>query len=305
MKKLSITETSPCLFVVNPNSGKKQSVQVMNLLQKELNSLACKHEILVWKEENAFDDIHSAIQSGKYQKIIAVGGDGTINRIASCLLNSDKILGIIPSGSGNGLARSLGFSMNPRKALQQNLQSESVNIDAGQVNEKFFFCTAGIGFDAYVSHLFSLSKERGLKTYARLVIQNLFRYKGVDVQIRMNDAKIDSVFFMITVANAPQFGNNFYIAPTAKLNDGKFQVTAIPLLKPFRLLSLLVSAAQKKIHHQTDVLQLSHHEFEIQGSDPFPYHLDGEPMGQETLLKIKLRPNALNVIAPAKTFLSE
>lgn len=277
----------------------------MNLLKKELDSSGYRHEILFWKEENRFDEILSAIQSGRFQKIIVVGGDGTINRVASCLVHTDKTLGIIPTGSGNGLARSLGLSMNPRKALKQNLQSRSTNIDVGQVNEKFFFCTAGIGFDAYVSHLFAKSKERGLKTYARLVIQNLFRYKGMDAYIRMNDAKIDSVFFMITIANAPQFGNNFYIAPTAKLNDGKLQITAIPLLKPFRLLSLLVSALQKKIHQQSDVLQISNHEFEIQGNDPFPFHLDGEPMGRETFLKIKLLPKALKVIAPAKTFLSE
>ncbi|NBQ48512.1 MAG: diacylglycerol kinase family lipid kinase, partial [Sphingobacteriia bacterium] len=137
------------LFIVNPNAGKKKSEVIIDLIHAELPS-DLQHEVLIWKNKDDFSEISSRIKSRDFSDVVAAGGDGTVNRVAQELIGTGICLGIIPLGSGNGLARSLALSMNVKQCLQQIISGRSALIDSGTVNGHAFFCTAGTGFDAHI-----------------------------------------------------------------------------------------------------------------------------------------------------------
>lgn len=285
------------LFIVNPISGKGNAVKIM----KNLNSGPINYNFLITKKETGPEDIRQEIRNSGADTVVAVGGDGTVNMVATALKNSEIPLGIIPCGSGNGLARSLGYSMNPIKSFEQVLKRNIRMMDAGTVNGKPFYCTAGIGFDAAVAHDFAHLKKRGLINYVRLVVRKLFRYKFFLSSIPEWDNS-SSEYFMITIGNAPQFGNDFYIVPRAKLNDGMLDICAIKKFNVYIVPSLLSKIIRKKVFEHSSCLYHKLAEFTIKCKEEQPLHTDGEPAGNFKEFHFRLEKQCLKVIVPKSTF---
>ncbi len=264
------------LFIVNPNSGKKISEKLITLINKEFpNNI--KYQIIVWKTIDYFDEIKKLINSKIYTDVIAVGGDGTVNQVASSLVNLNISFGIVPAGSGNGLARSLAISMNVKKVLQQIVVGKTQYIDYGTINNKPFFCTSGVGFDAHIGKLFASSKKRGLKSYVKIIIHELLKYKAKNYTLVFNEKTIQRKAYLITIANGGQYGNDFYIAPQASLQDNKLHIVIVKPTGVLGAFTLLNNVLKHKAYKSKYVETFTSNHIIIKGENKNSVHYDGEP----------------------------
>ncbi|MFI5141311.1 MAG: diacylglycerol/lipid kinase family protein [Bacteroidia bacterium] len=282
-------------FVVNPNSGPKKKENIVDVIEKTMSGKT-PFDILVWKDKNNFEEIRKQITSGKYTTVVAVGGDGTVNEVAKNVANTNIVLGIIPRGSGNGLARTLGIPQNAIEAIKRVETGTVRTIDHGFINGKFFSCAAGIGFDARICELFAGSKTRGLMTYVRISLMEFLSYRAKEYTIHANNQTIKTKAFLIAFANAGQYGNDFYIAPQAKMDDGLIDIV---ILKPFNIFSacdIFVKVLSRKAHKAKSIVTFSAKEFKIKNESNTAIHFDGEPGLIENEIEIKINPQSLKVV---------
>jgi YegS/Rv2252/BmrU family lipid kinase len=275
-------------FVLNPNAGTnspKTRARILSILQAIPNAK-------VWQTErvNHAKELTQKAISEKATKIIAIGGDGTINEVASNLLYTNIPLGIIPMGSGNGLARHLDLPMQFEKALERALNGTNVLIDAGKWNDRSFFCTAGIGFDAYVAAHFSKRGKRGFLNYIYSTLASLRNYQVIHI-------KEFGPLFSFTVANANQFGNNAYISPASDLQDGFLEAIQIKPSNFWSIAYLGISLFLKKVHlHPLATISIVK-SMQFHSSQAIPYHLDGESLLLEPgTIEISIQPASLLVV---------
>lgn len=211
------------LFLINPISGGKSKKKIVPAIQQYLDTSAFNYEIVMTAYPGHASEILQERKDTE-ETIIAVGGDGSINEIAKVLAGTSKAMGIIPQGSGNGLARHLGISLNPVKAIQQLNTSVKRAIDTAYVNGHFFVSIAGVGFDSLIAQKFTSSKSRGFLGYAGLVFREYFKYKPTQYQLILDGKPIKRNAALISFANSNQFGYNTRIAPAASLEDGLLDV---------------------------------------------------------------------------------
>jgi len=279
-------------FIYNPNAGINIAAHKANILKK----LYAVPNSKVWETTKPLEAIYftkKAIEENA-SRIIAVGGDGTVNEVASVLTETTIPLGIIPIGSGNGLARHLNIPLQFEAALDKAMHGREIGIDVGLLNNKMFFCTAGIGFDAKVAQLFAKSNQRGFFNYIKATLSALIMYKPIEISI--NQGPMQKVY-SLTFANASQFGNNAYISPFSDLQDAYLEMVKI---KPIHLLNasiLVVQLFSKKIHRSNKVNIQSIKSITIQYKGKEPLHLDGEALlTDHATLEISIDPLALLVI---------
>lgn len=283
------------LFIVNPNAGKKISGKLIETIRQEFPS-DIHNDITIWKDREHFSEIMQSLKTGGYTDAVAVGGDGTVNQVAKAILNTNIALGIVPAGSGNGLARSLGISVKTEEAIKQIAKGSTTMIDSGTVNGIPFFCTSGVGFDAHIGKLFATSTKRGLQSYVKITLKEFSSYKSQDYKIIIDGKEFDRTAFLITIANAGQYGNNFYIAPQAKLNDGLFHIA---VLKPFNLFAgtgTVLKVLQRKAHKARLIETFTGQEIKILRQKKGSIHFDGEPQTEGLELNYKLFPKSLKAI---------
>lgn len=275
-------------FILNPNAGTnsyKRRAQILAILQAIPNAK-------VWQTErvNHAKELTQKAISEKTSKIIAIGGDGTINEVASNLLYTNIPLGIIPMGSGNGLARHLGIPLEFDKALKIAIHGTSLFIDAGCWNHRYFFCTAGIGFDAYVAAHFAKRGKRGFINYIYSTVVSLRNYHPINIEEF-------GPLFSFTIANANQFGNNAFISPESELQDGNLEVIKIKPSHIGNLIYLGISLFLKRLHKHPLVSISTVKTIKFQTNQVMPYHLDGESLLLEPgTVKIKIDASSLLVI---------
>ena len=237
-------------------------------------------------------------QQQGYGLIVVAGGDGTINEAAGAIINTDTVLGILPTGSGNGLARHLSIPMNIPKACTLIRQGRTFTIDAGMANDHLFFCTAGVGFDAYIGHEFARGKSRGLYGYVNHVIREYFRYRSRSYEVGTGENLEDREAFIITVANAGQYGNNAYIAPHANIADGYLDLCVVRNFPKLRAIKMGIQLFNKTIsrspYYSTEKIQSIRIGMKGEGF----YHLDGEVFPLNSRLDISVVPRCLKVIVP-------
>ncbi|WP_312135198.1 diacylglycerol kinase family lipid kinase [Sphingobacterium sp.] len=284
------------LFVVNPISGgkkktafNKQVLEVLDLTRFEPTFKTTNHV------NHAYELATQAIEE-KYDAVIAVGGDGTINEIGSALAGTDTPLGIIPEGSGNGLALYLGIPMNESAALRRLNRFDSVAVDCAKVGEDRFFNIAGLGFDASVSDKFANETFRGPVGYLRTAINVLSKYKPKKYKLTIDGEEYEREAFMISVANSPQYGNNAYIAPNASITDGLLDVCIVHKF-PLYTLPMMIFHLFNKTADQSEYVEIipgKHIIIEQEGKDPV--HLDGEPKELGQRIEIEVMERALNII---------
>ncbi len=219
-------------FIVNPIAGSKSSTKYFDKLKAELQKRSIPFSSIKTKwAGHASELVQKLLKKGE-ALIVSVGGDGTFNEVASILVGTNQKMAHIPRGSGNGLARMLKIPHKIGKVVGYLESGTIKEIDVGRVNNDYFFCTCGFGFDALIAHRFDGSKKRGLKGYVRNVIKSFFSFKGVTAQFTLDGKAYKGNYFAVTIANANQYGNDAFIAPKANLQDGLLDVT---IIKPFPL----------------------------------------------------------------------
>jgi diacylglycerol kinase (ATP) len=282
-------------FVINPNAGVKKKLNIESFIADYFPK-SIPYDIIIWEEADDISPIIEQVKSNHYQFIVACGGDGTVNMVASLLVHTKIALGILPLGSGNGLARSNGIPMDLVKALEVIVKGRTEVIDSGTINGHPFFCTAGIGFDALIAHKFAESTKRGFVTYFKTSVREFFKYKPLTYSIHVDGNLVKTTAFLITVANAGQWGNDVYIAPEAKLNDGLFHVS---ILKPFPLITFPlfgVKLFSKKAHTFKYLQSIVGKKIDIEFETELPAHYDGEPLKAQRKVSIDMFPLSLRII---------
>jgi len=230
--------------------------------------------------------------------VVVVGGDGTINEVASGLVGSEVAMGIIPMGSGNGLARTLRIPQNIDKACKLISEGDRVKIDTGKANGRFFVLVAGVGFDAAVGKRFDQHHKRGAISYFYIGAKEFFLYKPEIVKLSFDDHSLEVKAFLIAAANGQQYGNNAIIAPDAKLNDGFLDITIIHYTSAFQLIRALpkLFSGRLKRYPNADFYQAK--SVRIQRSGPGVLNVDGEPVDEQSIIEISILPKCLKIIAP-------
>ncbi|RME15361.1 MAG: hypothetical protein D6799_06105, partial [Bacteroidetes bacterium] len=232
--------------------------------------------------------------------------DGTINSFLPIIVENKKILGIIPSGSGNGLARTLGIPLNPLEALAQISQFKPQYIDVGKIKlftdkeviEKYFICAVGLGIDANMADRFEKQTIRGLTGYVLAGIKELFSYKPVNAKIRADHQAIrENAYIILSVMNIPQYGNDFYIAPSARMNDGFLNLVLLEKTGIWTYLYVGFNFLMKKEKSPVQYFKVKHVDIDIH-SDNIHYHIDGEPYKEKKLSKIQIEviPSAISIL---------
>jgi diacylglycerol kinase (ATP) len=287
------------LFLINPISGTRHKEHLPGIIKELIDKDKFDVEIAITRYKGEATEIVNRKLKDNIRYFVAVGGDGTVNEIAKALINTQSVMGIIPVGSGNGLARHLKIPLQPRKAINIINALKFHSIDYGLINNIPFFCTCGVGFDALIGEKFAQSKGRGLSNYVKTTIREYFNYEPEMYKIIIdNERIINRSAFLITFANASQYGNNAYIAPGADIYDGKLDMC---ILSPFRLYKapgIGIRLFLKNIHRS----HLMHTErassILLERDTEGVVHFDGEPFRLGKILEISLINKGLNIIIP-------
>lgn len=231
--------------------------------------------------------------------VVAIGGDGTMNEVASALVGSDAALGLIPCGSGNGLGRHLGVPGPGKGAFRTLLGGHTRLVDTGVAAGHPFFNAAGLGFDAEISARFNALSSRGLPAYARTTLKTLLGYRPQHYTIRVDGrAPLVSRAFLVAVANSDQYGNDCYIAPHARVDDGLLDLTLVRRLSFFNALPLTERLFTKRIDGSPSVVRLRAPRFVIERPGPGPIHTDGEVRDCGREVEVVVRPASLRIAVP-------
>lgn len=280
--------------MVNPRSGTtlgREADSMVAWLEQKAQEAGYRAKVVITQARgHATQLAREAVAAQQWGTVVAVGGDGTVNEVAQGLLHSPISLGILPLGSGNGLARHLGIPLNVSAALNHLFTSRSKAIDSATLNSQPFFCVAGLGFDAYVSQVFGQQPRRGLDTYLRVSMQAYLDY--LPQRIRLNGCEAE--VFLLSFANAGQFGNNAWVAPQADLTDGRLEVcTVLPFPKWYGT-ALTFQLFTKNLKSSTYVSYQSLSEITVETERPALVHYDGEPWQLTTnQIEVKVVPKSL------------
>ncbi len=287
------------LFLINPISGIGKQKTVEKYIETELDESQVSVDISYTKyKAHARELAGEAV--GKYDVVVAVGGDGTVNEVASKLIGTDTALAIIPTGSGNGLARFLHIPLRVKEAIQVLNNCKIEKIDSLKVNQYCCVNVAGIGFDAHISHHFEGKKLRGPLGYLQLIAMEYANYKPETYHLKIDDQLYVRKAFLVSFANSSQYGNNIHIAPQAKIDDGLIDVSIIhdfPIINaPTLILNLLEKAIDTNEYDEVVKAKqvIIEHEKEMMA------HIDGEPVMLGKRATIEIKPASLQVIVPAQ-----
>lgn len=287
------------LFIINPIAGIRPKDEIPALIREVFaQSEAFEFEICFTEYAGHASELaHRAVLQG-IDTVVAIGGDGTINETGRSLVGSNVKFGIVPMGSGNGLARHMQLPLSIPNALESIKEGHVEAVDYGTVNNHIFFCTAGVGLDAKVSAKFAESGKRGPITYLRSFVELLSDYKPSTYVIYTDDGKVREKAFLIAIGNASQWGNNAFITPHASLQDGLLDIT---LVKPMPLIEIPHMAMQlftRKLDTNSRVLTFRSNHIRIIMPHPDVVHIDGEPIQMDGVLDILTHAGQLNVITP-------
>ena len=228
--------------------------------------------------------------------VVAVGGDGTVNEVGKALINTDTAIGIIPTGSGNGLARHLAIPMNVKKSLQILNQACIHKLDYGIINGIPFFCTCGMGFDAFISMKFAEAGKRGVVTYVQKVLEEGLKYEPQTYDIEDNEGVHHYKAFLISVANASQYGNNAYIAPQASMSDGLLDII---IMEPFDIIDapqVAIEMFNKTLDKNSKIKTFKAKRIHIHRKEEGVIHYDGDPIMAGKDVEIKLVSKGIKVV---------
>ena len=289
-KKKSVT------FIVNPISGTGSKDALPDLVEQVLDKERFETQIVKTEFKGHAAQIASQCAKDDTDIVVAVGGDGTVNEVARALVHTETAMGIIPCGSGNGLARHLCLPMDMKKAVSIINECCIEQFDYGIINDLPFFCTCGMGFDAFISLKFAEAGKRGPITYVENVLKEGLKYKPETYEVSDESGSHRHKAFLIACANASQYGNNAYIAPGATMKDGQMDVI---IMEPFNVLDAPQIAADlfmKTLGNNSKIKTFRTNKLHIHRSQPGAIHYDGDPIMTGTDIDVSIEHLGLRIV---------
>ncbi len=284
------------VFIMNPISGTVSKSAIPSMIEKLLDKELFSYDIRETQYAGHATEIaHQAIDEG-VDIVCAIGGDGTVNEVGRALIGSQTALAIIPCGSGNGLARHLMLPMDAGKAIKIINMCEIHELDYGIINEKPFFCTCGMGFDAFISMKFAEAGKRGLTTYLENVLKEGLKYEPETYEIEDETGKKRYKAFLISAANASQYGNNAYIAPQASMSDGKLDVI---IMEPFDVLEapqISIDMFNKTLDKNSKIKTFKTQHIHVSRKEPGLIHYDGDPVMTDADVDISIVSKGIKMV---------
>ncbi len=285
------------LFIINPRAGTLRNNQIEQQIRKKIDEKKFDYTIEYTKGPKDATRLSKLAANNDYDLVVAVGGDGTVNEVSKGLIGKKTSLGIIPSGSGNGLARHLNISLKPKEAIDLINHFHTHRIDTVKINDESYLCVAGVGFDARISSDFAKSDKRGLRSYLKVIINQLSEYKPQEYELIIDGKLIKTKAFLISFANSNQYGNNAYIAPHAIIDDGWLDVQILKEFPSHAAPKIAFDLFNKTIDSSEYLETIRCREVTLY-SPMVEMHIDGEPMHFKDVIHINIQPSSLNVITP-------
>jgi len=289
-------------FIINPIAGTHRRIsEIRAVIARVLAGSSSSYDIFLTERAGDGTRLASEAVAQQCALVVAVGGDGTVNEVASAVVGTPSCLGIIPAGSGNGLARELGIPRDPEAACRILIEGKTQAIDVGMIAHRYFLGTAGVGFEAWLSKVFnkSAAERRGFWQYLLLGIREFFRYKPPCVTVIINGREFSFRPFLLTFANTRQYGNRAIIAPDAKADDGLLNVCMIPVMSPLKAAFHLPKLFTGKIQKTPGSFQAIGEKITLIRRPAGTVQVDGENFEAGETLTVSILPHALKVRCPS------
>ena len=285
-------------FIINPIAGTGKHKQVETAINRVLDRTLFNYDIQYTRHAKHGTALSQEAINENYEIVVAVGGDGTVNEVGNPLIHTNVTMAVIPTGSGNALARHLKIPMNVENALRKINNLKITKIDTAEVNGHRFIGFSGVGFDAYIAGLFSKVKKRGFQSYIKLVSSEVFKYKSEEYTIRFDGKAIIQEAFLVCAANSSEYGNNAKIAPGADMEDGFLDLC---IISKFPLIT--TPAITLKLFNQTINTSRYNEMFRVKSvkiskKEAIFAHIDGEPIDLGNEIEISIKPLSLQIIIP-------
>jgi diacylglycerol kinase (ATP) len=293
-----MSENKKVFFIINKFSGTGYQPDVEGRIITECGRLGLECTIEFTQSRGHATALAKRAITEKFKTVFAAGGDGTVNEVAQGLLYTDARMGILPKGSGNGLARHLGIPMKFPEALQLLSSTRTIDMDTLLVNNKVSVNISGIGFDGHVAGLFGKDGKRGLVGYGKLVMKEFLRYKEFPVTIVIDGIKFERHAFIVALANSSQFGNNAQIAPHASVTDQLIEVCVIRKVPYLHAIGFAQKMFSGNIHNSAFVEIKKARKIIMDFAEPIAFHIDGEAMEPSRHFTIEVKPASLKMIIP-------
>ena len=284
------------LFIINPKSGTDRKIYIRQSIGRYIDTNKYDYQIRYTEYAGHAESIAREATETGVDIVVAVGGDGTVNEVARALIHTKTALGIIPCGSGNGLARHLQLPIDPEGAIKMINAGVIKSLDYGTMNGLPFFCTCGMGFDAFVSMKFAHSGKRGLISYIENTLRETLTYKPDTYTLRIDDTEVQQRAFVIACANASQYGNNAFIAPAASMSDGLMDIT---ILEPFLHIEapqLALQLFNGTLTTNSRVKTFKAKKVRITRNGNDPVHVDGDPFMTEKDIEVEIHHQGINIV---------
>lgn len=284
-------------FIINPISGTQNKKKLPKQIQQLLDQEQWLPNIVFTERAGHATELAQQFARMGFDAVVAVGGDGTVNEVARGLRDTETAMGILPMGSGNGFARHLGIPVQTSRAIEMLNRSESVRVDYGLANGHLFVSTCGTGFDALIADQFAGSTKRGFKTYFENIVKDVLTYKAQTYHLVGEGIDVTHKAFLITFANASQWGYEAYIAPKASIQDGKMDICIMSSSALLGAPGLALRLFTKSIDNSLFMDTIRTREITLEREEAAPFHIDGDPVEMPKDIHIQIVPDGLKVLA--------
>ena len=292
------------LYIINPISGTRTKKDLREIIEAKTRNAGLAYSIFPSVASADYSFLHEHIRTNKVTDVVIAGGDGTVSQVIGALLSFKVNFGIIPCGSGNGLAYAAGIPILPNAALDVIFKNNAVLTDAFLLNDHFACMLCGLGFDAKVAHDFAQQPGRGLTNYVKMVVRNFFSAKSYGFIISVNGQSFSTEAYFISIANSNQFGNNFTIAPKASLSDGLLDIVIVTKQNKLKWILQTLGQVRGNNKLQTDalidekkaVIYFQTSSIRIKNLSKAPLHIDGDPAETMSKLDIQVKPACFNLL---------
>ena len=284
------------LFIINPKSGTDRKIYIRQSIGRHIDTKKYDYKIRYTEYAGHAEVIAREAATAGIDIVVAVGGDGTVNEVARALIHTNTALGIIPCGSGNGLARHLQLPIDPEGAIKMINAGIIKSLDYGTMNGLPFFCTCGMGFDAFVSMKFAHSGKRGLISYIENTLRETLTYKPDTYTLRFEDTEVQQRAFVIACANASQYGNNAFIAPAASMSDGLMDITVLEPFPPIEAPQLALQLFNGTLTTNSRVKTFKAKKVRITRNGNDPVHVDGDPLTTAQEIEVEIHSQGINMV---------
>jgi diacylglycerol kinase (ATP) len=294
------------IYLINPVSGTREKAVITEKIVQKTKQQNIPFEIVATNPQGDYQFLKKRIDEEKITDVVICGGDGSVSTVAGSLLDTNARFGIVPLGSGNGLALAAKIPTTTIRALDIIFEGNASEVDGFTINDKFSCMLCGIGFDAQVAHDFAASPTRGLQTYIKISAINFFKAKPFLFHIESKEHQIETEAFFICIANGNQFGNNFTIAPQASLQDGLIDVVIVKKMNKFMLPFSIagqitgINALQNLDDHidRRNIIYFQTSSLRIHNPELAPLHVDGDPQETSPIFEINVVPKAFRLLQP-------